>query len=194
MTAWTSGDDETWFEVQISVPWVVAGTTGVQNAINIAVSEVGKRVNQTSARYSEIVVQDVACPSCGYEYEAALSTVDFALVVLTVMAQFPASSAEESSRVAKRELGVRMKDIPLTVLRARRATPARDDISGPQSGKAERTTEDDSGTQPESGNQHSVPVDVPESEFEETTETTWESEDEHAVRMGHSEKQQVKHD
>lgn len=126
MTAWGNGDDGTWFEVQISVPWVVAGTTGVQDAINIAVSEVGKRVNQTSARNSEIVVQDVACPSCGYEYEAALSTTDFALVVLTVIAQFPAESAEESSRVAKRELGQRMKDIPLTVLGARRATSEKD--------------------------------------------------------------------
>jgi len=126
MTAWGSGDDGTWFEVQISVPWVVAGTTGVQDAINIAVSEVGKRVNKTSARNSEIVVQDVACPSCGYEYEAALSTTDFALVVLTVIAEFPADSAEESSRVAKRELGVRMKDIPLTVLGARHATSETD--------------------------------------------------------------------
>ncbi|TKX37060.1 DUF555 domain-containing protein [Halorubrum sp. CGM5_25_10-8B] len=123
MTASGHGEEETWFEVQLSVPWVVAGTTGVQDVINIAVSEVGKRVNQTSARYSEIVVQDVACPSCGYEYEAALSTTDFALVVLTVLAQFQASSTEGASRIAKRELGVRMKDIPLTVLGVRRATP-----------------------------------------------------------------------
>ncbi|MFC7230088.1 DUF555 domain-containing protein (plasmid) [Salinirubellus salinus] len=124
MTTSGHGEEETWFEVQLSVPWVVAGTTGVQDVINIAVSEVGKRVNQTSARYSEIVVQDVACPSCGYEYEAALSTTDFALVVVTVLAQFEASSAEESSRIAKRELGVRMKDIPLTVLGVRRASSA----------------------------------------------------------------------
>jgi uncharacterized protein (UPF0212 family) len=186
MTTWTSGDDETWFEVQISVPWVVAGTTGVQNAINIAVSEVGKRVNQTSARYSEIVVQDVACPSCGYEYEAALSTVDFALVVLTVMAQFPASSAEESSRVAKRELGVRMKDIPLTVLRARRATPKQDEPPAPEPEEPERGTEADSDTISESGSQHPVPADVPKNKSKETTET-WESEGTHAVRMWHSE-------
>jgi uncharacterized protein (UPF0212 family) len=126
MTAWGNGDGGTWFEVQISVPWVVAGTTGVQDVINIAVSEVDKRVNQSSARNSEIVVQDVACPSCGYAYEAALSTTDFALVVLTVIAEFPAESAEESSRVAKRELGVRMKDIPLTVLGARRVMSGTD--------------------------------------------------------------------
>lgn len=121
VTAWGSGDDESWFEVHVSVPWVVAGTTGVQNAINIAVSEVGKRVEQSAARYSNIIVQDVACPSCGHEYEAALSTTDFALVVLTVEAEYPAGSVDESVRVAKRELGVRMKDVPLTVLRARRA-------------------------------------------------------------------------
>ncbi|ERG93858.1 MAG: hypothetical protein J07HQW2_00292 [Haloquadratum walsbyi J07HQW2] len=48
--------------------------------------------------------------------EAALCTTDFALIVLTVTVEMSAKSHAESERVAKRELGVRMKDIPLTVL------------------------------------------------------------------------------
>jgi uncharacterized protein (UPF0212 family) len=150
MTTSGHGEEETWFEVQLSVPWVVAGTTGVQDVINIAVSEVGKRVNQTSARYSEIVVQDVACPSCGYEYEAALSTTDFALVVVTVLAQFEASSAEESSRIAKRELGVRMKDIPLTVLGVRRASSAVEEPAVETASEPDSVTDAPSGDRPES--------------------------------------------
>lgn len=150
MTTSGHGEEETWFEVQLSVPWVVAGTTGVQDVINIAVSEVGKRVNQTSARYSEIVVQDVACPSCGYEYEAALSTTDFALVVLTVLAQFEASSAEESSRIAKRELGVRMKDIPLTVLGVRRTSSAVEEPAVETASEPDAVTDAPSGNGPES--------------------------------------------
>jgi uncharacterized protein (UPF0212 family) len=51
--------------------------------------------------------------------EAALCTTDFALVVLTVIVEMSARSREESERIAKRELGVRMEDIPLTVLEAR---------------------------------------------------------------------------
>jgi uncharacterized protein (UPF0212 family) len=152
MTTSGHGEEETWFEVQLSVPWVVAGTTGVQDVINIAVSEVGKRVNQTSARYSEIVVQDVACPSCGYEYEAALSTTDFALVVVTVLAEFEASSAEESSRIAKRELGVRMKDIPLTVLGVRRAS------SGVEEPAVETAAEPDAVTDASSGDRSEIDV------------------------------------
>ncbi|WP_440991536.1 DUF555 domain-containing protein [Haloarchaeobius baliensis] len=150
MTTSGHGGEETWFEVQLSVPWVVAGTTGVQDVINIAVSEVGKRVNQTSARYSEIVVQDVACPSCGYEYEAALSTTDFALVVVTVLAQFKAASAEESSRIAKRELGVRMKDIPLTVLGVRRASLAVEEPAVETASEPDAVTDAPSGDRPES--------------------------------------------
>jgi len=123
MTSWGSAnktsDDEQWYEIQLSVPWVVAGAKSVQDAISIAVAEVGKRTKSTKARSSEILVQDVVCPSCGYEMEAALCTSDFAMVVLTVIVEMSAESHEESERVAKRELGVRMKDIPLTVLEAR---------------------------------------------------------------------------
>lgn len=123
MTSWRSDDemsiDEQWYEIQLSVPWVVAGAKSVQDAINIAVAEVGTRTKSTEARSSEILVQDVVCPSCGYEMEAALCTTDFALVVLTVIVEMLAESHEESERVAKRELGVRMKDIPLTVLETR---------------------------------------------------------------------------
>jgi uncharacterized protein (UPF0212 family) len=128
MTSWRSddetGDDEQWYEVQLSVPWVVPGVKSVQDAINIAVAQVGERTKSTEARSSEILVQDVGCPSCGYEMEAALCTTDFALVVLTVIVEMSARSREESERIAKRELGVRMKDIPLTVLEARPAGEA----------------------------------------------------------------------
>lgn len=123
MTSWRSddetGDDKQWYEVELSIPWVVAGAKSVQDAISIAVAEVGKRTKSTETRSSEILVQDVACPSCGYEMEAALCTTDFAMVVLTVIVEMPAESPEESERVAKRELGVRMEDIPLTVLETR---------------------------------------------------------------------------
>jgi len=111
--------NEVWYEIQVSVPWIVAGADSVQDAINIAVAEVGKRTTSTKARSSEILVQDVACPACGHEMEAALCTTDFAMVVLTVIVEMPADSLEQSERVAKRELGVRMQDIPLTVLETR---------------------------------------------------------------------------
>jgi len=114
-----TSDDEQWHEIQLSVPWVVAGAKSVQDAISIAVAEVGKRTKSTKARSSEILVQDVVCPSCGYEMEAALCTTDFAMVVLTVIVEMSVKSHEESERIAKRELGVRMQDIPLTVLKTR---------------------------------------------------------------------------
>lgn len=109
-------ETDTWFQVQLSIPWVVPGAPGVQDAINIAVAEVGRRASASKARSSDITVQNVACPGCGHEMEAALCTTRYAMVVLDVLVEIEAESAQQSGRIAKRELGKRMKDIPLTVV------------------------------------------------------------------------------
>ncbi|MFC7142595.1 DUF555 domain-containing protein [Halosimplex aquaticum] len=107
-----------WYQVRLTVPWVVPGAPGVQDAINISVAEVGKRASASNVRSCDIEVQDLACPGCGYEMEAALCTTGYGMVVLDVTVEVTARSLEDSRTVAKRELGSRMKDIPLTVIEA----------------------------------------------------------------------------
>jgi uncharacterized protein (UPF0212 family) len=123
MTSWHSdvgsSNGEQWYEIQVSVPWVVTGVSSAKDAISIAATEVRRRAESTDARSSRVHSQFIACPACGFETSAVLCTTDFAMVVLTVVVEMSAKSQEESGRVAKRELGVRMKDVPLTVLNTR---------------------------------------------------------------------------
>ena len=107
-----------WYRVRLTLPWVVPGAPGVQDAINISVAEVGKRVSASKARSCDIEVQDLSCPECGHHMEASLCTPGYGMVVLDVTVEVTARSLEHSRKVAKRELGSRMKDIPLTVIDA----------------------------------------------------------------------------
>jgi uncharacterized protein (UPF0212 family) len=107
---------EGWYQVRLTLPWVVPGAPGVQDAINIAVAEVGRRADASAVRSADISVQDVACPSCSWEMEAVLCTHGYAMVVLDITVEIEASSVDESTTLVKRELGSRMKDIPLTVV------------------------------------------------------------------------------
>jgi len=107
---------EDWYQVRLTLPWVVPGAPGVQDAINIAVAEVGRRADASAVRSPNISVQDVACPSCSWEMEAVLCTHGYAMVVLDITVEIEASSVDESTTLVKRELGSRMKDIPLTVV------------------------------------------------------------------------------
>ena len=107
---------EDWYQVRLTLPWVVPGAPGVQDAINIAVAEVGRRADASAVRSADISVQDVACPSCSWEMEAVLCTHGYAMVVLDITVEIEANSVEESTTLVKRELGSRMKDIPLTVV------------------------------------------------------------------------------
>lgn len=109
---------EDWYQVRLTLPWVVPGAPGVQDAINIAVAEVGRRADASAVRSADISVQDVACPSCSWEMEAVLCTHGYAMVVLDITVEIAAGSVEESTTLVKRELGSRMKDIPLTVIDA----------------------------------------------------------------------------
>ncbi|MFC7195464.1 DUF555 domain-containing protein [Halosimplex aquaticum] len=91
-----------WYQVRLTVPWVVPGAPGVQDAINISVAEVGKRASASNVRSCDIEVQDLACPGCGYEMEAALCTTGYGMVVLDVTVEVTARSLEDSRTVAKR--------------------------------------------------------------------------------------------
>lgn len=94
--------DEQWYETQLSVPVVIAGAKSVQDAINIAVAEVGTRTKSTEARSSKILVQNVVYPSYGYEMNPAPCMTDLTLVTLTVIVEMLAESHEENERIAKR--------------------------------------------------------------------------------------------
>lgn len=112
----TKTTERDWYLVKLSVPWVVNGVDGVQDAINIAISEVGRRIEDAShTRGVDLDVQMVSCPNqtCGTVTEAVLLVAEKALVGLRVEANVRAKDPDHSRQVACRELGKHLEDAPL---------------------------------------------------------------------------------
>ncbi|MDY6764115.1 MAG: DUF555 domain-containing protein [Halobacteria archaeon] len=85
-------------------------------AVRISISKVGDMLNP-DLNYVEINVGDRSCPHCGEDLEPAFIAADEGLVALELeMKVFNVESEEHASRVARKEIGQRLSDIPLTVV------------------------------------------------------------------------------
>jgi uncharacterized protein (UPF0212 family) len=107
---------EEWYSVTFSMPWIVRGVETGQDAINIAVSEVGKRITSASDRTKscDINVQSVGCNDCNSKTDALLLVSKTALVGLLVTLEAQAESMEDAEQIARREIGPHLEDTPLT--------------------------------------------------------------------------------
>jgi uncharacterized protein (UPF0212 family) len=107
--------DADWYEITLSVPWIVHNVESPQDAINIAVAELGKRVAKTGGRIqnADIDVQSATCGSCGSEMTVATVVSGQALVGLLLTVDVRAPSAGEATRVAQREIGPHVPKTPL---------------------------------------------------------------------------------
>ena len=104
------------YRVILSVPWIVRWAPGAQDAINIAVSEVGKRVENANTERvvdCQISVQQLSDGKSGQTNDAVLLVGETALVGLLLTCDVVASSPEESKRFARRELGREFEEVPL---------------------------------------------------------------------------------
>ncbi len=108
-----------WYEVTFSVPWIVHNVATAQDAINIAVAELGKRVARAGGaiRNADISVQSVPCSDCGNEMDVSVVVSGEALVGLLLTVEVRASSLEESGTIGQRELGPHVPDTPLKLVR-----------------------------------------------------------------------------
>lgn len=121
----TTATPRDWYEVSYSIPYIAQSVNTSQDAINIAVSELGKRVAKTSPtiRNADISVQTLDCASCGTETEAVLVVSGSALVGLLLTVEVQARSLDESGRVGLHELGPHLPDTPLKLVQS----PKRDE-------------------------------------------------------------------
>ncbi len=84
-------------------------------AVRISISKIGEMLNP-DLNYVEINVADRSCPDCGGELEPAFIAADEGLVALDLeMKVFNIESEEHASRVARKEIGQLLSDIPLSV-------------------------------------------------------------------------------
>jgi uncharacterized protein (UPF0212 family) len=85
-------------------------------AVRIAISKTGEMLNP-DLNYVEINMGQRACPHCGDELEPAFIAADESLVALELeMTVFNVERDEHAARIARKEIGQRLENIPLDVL------------------------------------------------------------------------------
>ena len=103
--------------VAMEAAWLVRDVEEIDDAIGVAVSEAGKRLNDAEMDYVEVGVGATPCPACGEAFDSAFIAADTALVgLLLEMEVFNADSTEHAARIAKSEVGGALRDVPLTVI------------------------------------------------------------------------------
>jgi uncharacterized protein (UPF0212 family) len=102
--------------VTLESAWVLKDVKSLDDAIGIAISEAGKRLNP-SAKYVEVEAGMLTCPYCEEDLSSAIVVADTALVGLVLeMKVFRADSREHAERIAKSVIGKALRDIPLKLL------------------------------------------------------------------------------
>ena len=103
--------------VAMEAAWLVRDVEDIDDAIGVAVSSAGKRLNEADKEYVDVDVGVTGCPACGEPFDSAFIAADTALVgLLLEIDVFNADSVEHASRIAKSEVGGALRDVPLTVI------------------------------------------------------------------------------
>ncbi len=103
--------------VAMEAAWLVRDVAEIDDAIGVAVSEAGKRLNDADMDYVEVEVGATPCPACGEPFDSAFVAADTALVgLLLEMEVYNADSVEHAERIAKSEVGSALRDVPLSVI------------------------------------------------------------------------------
>ncbi|WP_136689646.1 DUF555 domain-containing protein [Halorhabdus amylolytica] len=103
--------------VAMEAAWLVRDVEDIDDAIGVAVSEAGKRLNDQDMDYVEVEVGATTCPACAEPFDSAFIAADTALVGLVLeMKVFNAESTEHAQRIAKSEIGGALRDVPLKVI------------------------------------------------------------------------------
>lgn len=103
--------------VAMEAAWLVRDVDDIDDAIGVAVSEAGKRLNQQDLDYVEVEVGVTGCPACGEPFDSAFIAADTSLVGLVLeMTVFNAEGREHAQRIAKSEVGGALRNVPLTII------------------------------------------------------------------------------
>ncbi|MFC6725524.1 DUF555 domain-containing protein [Halobium palmae] len=103
--------------VAMEAAWLVRDVEDIDDAIGVAVSEAGRRLNQKDKEYVEVEVGLTPCPACGEPFDSAFIAAGTALVGLMLEIDvFNAETEEHASRIAKSEVGGALRDVPLEVI------------------------------------------------------------------------------
>ncbi|MFP4590016.1 MAG: DUF555 domain-containing protein [Halobacteriales archaeon] len=105
------------YTVLLEAAWLVRDVDQVDDAIGVAVSEAGRRLNDASMGYVDVDVGVTGCPVCDAPFDSAYIAADTALVGLALEIDvYNAEDVEHASRIAKKEIGQALRDVPLKVV------------------------------------------------------------------------------
>ncbi len=105
------------YRVVLEAAWLVHDVEEIDDAIGVAVSEAGKRLNEKNMEYVEVEVGFTECPACGEPFDSAFIAADTSLVGLMLeMKVFNAESTEHAQRIAKSDIGGALRDVPLKIV------------------------------------------------------------------------------
>jgi uncharacterized protein (UPF0212 family) len=103
--------------VAMEAAWLVRDVAEIDDAIGVAVTEAGRRLNDRDLEYVEVSVGSTPCPACGEPFDSGYIAADTALVGLILELEvFNADSTEHAQRIAKSEVGGALQDVPLKVI------------------------------------------------------------------------------
>ncbi|PSP51860.1 hypothetical protein BRC67_06630 [Halobacteriales archaeon QH_3_68_24] len=103
--------------VVMEAAWIVRDVSDIDDAIGVAISEAGKRLNDSDMDYVEVDVGATYCPACGEPFDSAYVAAETALVGLELEIDvFNAESEEHAERIAKSDVGGALRDVPLKVI------------------------------------------------------------------------------
>ncbi|WP_436935317.1 DUF555 domain-containing protein [Halovenus marina] len=131
--------------VEAAVPVYDVETS--DEAVRIAISKTGEMLNP-DLNYVEINMGERSCPHCGEALDPAFIAADESLVALELeMTVFNVEREEHASRIARKEIGQRLENIPLEVLEIEELEDDEDedDEDTDETDSAEETEPDDTG-------------------------------------------------
>ena len=150
--------------VEAAVP--VYDVETADEAVRIAISKTGEMLNP-DLNYVEIDMGKRRCPHCDGELESAFIAADEGLVALELeMTVFNVERDEHASRVARKEIGQRLENIPLEVIEVE-VVEADDEEENEEDEEDEEDEELSRGTTEESAADSTVSDDEVLPEFED---------------------------
>jgi uncharacterized protein (UPF0212 family) len=103
--------------VGMEAAWLVRDVKEIDDAIGVAVSSAGRRLNEQDLDYVEVDIGATGCPYCGEDFDSGYIAANTALVGLVLeMKVFNADSREHAQRIAKSEIGGALRNVPLKTL------------------------------------------------------------------------------
>ncbi len=105
------------YRVVMEAAWLVRDVDTVDDAIGVAVSEAGNRLNAVGLEYVDVEVGVTGCPVCEEPFDAAFMAAETAMVGLMIdIDVFNAESEEHANRIAKSEVGGALRNVPLSIV------------------------------------------------------------------------------